>query len=620
MDGCTACRRSAGSVLCAILLAAGLPAPAANAGDASAANGVYCLTLEGAAEGGHAVQLRLVAVEGYFRSGYATIPQRNNWSYRADPAGLNIAAPRLQGKLDLWLQRSAAGVVQYTVQASIQGRKISGTFSGGPVRSGGKLSGRIAAWSELPGPEDSIAAGKAWPTWLGPGSTCAAPDSGRQLVESLERARFVWRSEEILPDGRADDARKSAPRKWATTSGGFASPVVAEGRLYFFYYVPSGTIHHEGITAQQRQIGGPGKEKWMVNADDIILCIDARTGQTLWKRVFREKGLNLGNTFNKSGPHLGTCYYRGRIYSLGTAGRVYCIDAKTGRPIWESSMGPRAELQEYARKFGLANRVTIGTRSNMCIMLAVADGAVVCNTQILYKGGQRAEDNGLIGLDAGTGKRLWLRRKCAGGSSSPVIWIHGQKEYVVCSGAGKAVALEPRTGRLLWEVPCASGQPIVSTSHLVGAGTGKNSGQLVCWRIDPAKAERIWALPAGHGTPQFAAMYKGHMYVRGNKGLICVELETGKIEGSCNVPSAGYYVVAHEGRLVVGPDLGHCVKDLRMVRADPDKLENLGPVWQGPWIAGSYTVPTIPAVADGRVFFRGVDGIVCYDLRQRTAK
>jgi hypothetical protein len=89
--------------------------------------------------------------------------------------------------------------------------------------------------------------------------------------------------------------------------------------------------------------GGYGRDKWRIEADDVVVCLDAATGTVVWKRVFARCGLNL-NGFDASGaqPLLTPCAADGVVYAMGTAGRVYAMEAETGDVLWESMIGPRA--------------------------------------------------------------------------------------------------------------------------------------------------------------------------------------------------------------------------------------------------------------------------------------
>jgi outer membrane protein assembly factor BamB len=151
----------------------------------------------------------------------------------------------------------------------------------------------------------------AWPCWSGPRTTFVAPSSGNELVADLNKARLIWQSQEITPMGKAHAARSgqySAGRhggdQQGKPSGGGGSVVVSDGRVFLSYYLPSGDAVVPDIP------GGRSfdENSRRVAADDVVLCIDAANGKTLWKRVFKDQGVNIQDgkgvwTINNAGPN-----------------------------------------------------------------------------------------------------------------------------------------------------------------------------------------------------------------------------------------------------------------------------------------------------------------------------
>lgn len=151
----------------------------------------------------------------------------------------------------------------------------------------------LAAAQPAAAPEERPIASADWPCWTGPHGNFSALPSGAELVEDLNAIRPLWTSEEILPGARCADARKVVPKKQGQISGGFSSPVVVGGKVYIYYYVPNGDVFDEAIEKRHAPAGGFGKEKWYVDTDDVILCLDAQSGRTLWKRAFARRGMNF---------------------------------------------------------------------------------------------------------------------------------------------------------------------------------------------------------------------------------------------------------------------------------------------------------------------------------------
>jgi outer membrane protein assembly factor BamB len=76
------------------------------------------------------------------------------------------------------------------------------------------------------------------------------------------------------------------------------------------------------------------REKWLVKADDVVVCIDAATGKTLWKNVFALKSMNQPS--HKGGAANNTpCVGGGKVFAMGPGGTLYGIEIATGKVLWE---------------------------------------------------------------------------------------------------------------------------------------------------------------------------------------------------------------------------------------------------------------------------------------------
>ena len=455
-----------------------------------------------------------------------------------------------------------------------------------------------------------------WPSWRGPLSTGAA-DSGRELVDSLEEARRLWVSGEVGLTGCGHGSSDHL-------ATGFCDPIIADGRVYLYWFERSGAgrvewerIEHSRSHGmrwirESYRDGREVEEQRKFNADDVFLCLDAATGKTLWKRVFRERGLNHRKVYS---PLCVPCVDGGRLYGLGSSGRVYCLDAVTGKPIWESDVGKAAEQFEQMRE--LCARTGARGFEPMAFNHAVivADGVVVVGDGGTPLGaGRRGEEPGIVGFDAGTGRRIWQIPDCLHQFGTPSRWDHKGRQYVIAAGKKRMLAVEPRSGKVLWELKGKISDSVtLAVNHdyaVVNTNSTKdpNGEGPTCYRIDLAGATKLWHLPQAGDL--FICLvgpviHGRHAYVRAKGGLACVELATGKVLGSVRMfghAYAGY--VAADGLL-----FDH---RLRVCKAWPDfrKLEGELP--------GEIQFGYIqtPAVADGRVYLRGRTNVYCYDFRK----
>lgn len=599
----------------------------------SGSSGALRLTLAGAVEG-KPLEMALELADGRVASGTGATPQYNRATHTVDGAGLALKGGALRGRADLtirpdaWVPPHRQDVAcTVSIDAAVDGAGVKGTYSGvwaAARTAAGKVRGVRTPLADLRR-DNALQAGRDWPTWRGPDSSGSAVETGASLVDDLAAARLMWISDRPIPGARVSDSRQVVPKEGHLISGGFASPVAADGRVYLTYYVPGGDVYDERIAERHAAGGGFGKEKWAIDADDVIHCFDAATGATLWRRVFRGEGMNF-NLFNKGGPcNLSACVAAGRAYAVGSGGKVYCVDAATGEVVWDSDVGRRYAILRKLQALCREKKQLAQRNRDMGSAPVVAGGVVVCSDFLGYtvqtpvREYRWSDGCGVVGLDAATGRKLWHRPGTLGNWATPAVWRHGDAEYVVAAGKGMLTCIEPKTGNLLWRCPAGNNSYSVAVAgdYLVGAGGGETP-DVTCYRLTAKGAEKCWSLPTRCGgtgaTPP--VIYAGWVYARCEAGkLVCAELATGRIAGEIALPGGMGFAVAGNRRLLIDADCSHDVDAIHLFAADPPRFTALGGPWAAP-NAGGYMNPVTPALADGRLFLRAKDALVCYDLRR----
>ncbi len=493
----------------------------------------------------------------------------------------------------------------------------------------------------------SAAEDPGYPCWRGVDGSGAAPDHDVQLIDDFAQARRVWESEE-----------RKLPSSYHLIEGGAAGPVLADGRLYLNYCVPSPTCIDDKywkdkyLDLDDRRQGklrdkhfGSGADPfcqiWFagiddmrtrcaITAHDMLLCVDARTGRTVWKRGFEDKGVNRSHGRHmgvpaKEGPHAVPCVADGLVFAVGSTGRVYACDAATGELRWEyaelkahhkcrwdklermQANGHSPDADQQAFLADMHQRYPKGIRGQTPQPNngpAYADGVVLVNFW------------GLHAFDARTGRLGWSAPG-ANENCGPLIWRHGEDAYVIIGQR----CYDVQSGELCWETPDTHGRgtPAIANDHLVHTGDGKEHG-LTAYRIAPQGFELAWQLgpelaSESHCTP---VIYHERVYTkiasstRGRSHIVCLDLATGKELGrTSNFRNDGCgSMLAADGRLYYDGGV--------LLDADPAKLRVLGEPPAG--FAGDTGVcdaaSATPVLYGGLLFMRGQYALYCFDLRR----
>ncbi len=266
--------------------------------------------------------------------------------------------------------------------------------------------GWIAAFA---GPASTATDPLDWPNWRGPQQNCVSTE--KNLPDSWDPdggpgSNLLWKNEEL---------------------GGRSTPIVMRGKLYT-------------IVRDQ-----PGTE----TEGEKVVCVDAATGKKIWEHRFNVylsevPDTRVGWSSVTGDPETG------RVYAQGVSGYFCCLDGDTGKLVWDRSLH---------EEFGTIT--TYGGRTNIPVVFedTVLISAVVVGWGDEPKwGGLARPAHRFMAFDKATGELRWIN----GTSISPydttystptIMPIGGQQMLVFGSGDGQMWAMQPRTGKTIWNLP-----------------------------------------------------------------------------------------------------------------------------------------------------------------------
>jgi outer membrane protein assembly factor BamB len=240
-----------------------------------------------------------------------------------------------------------------------------------------------------------------WPQWLGP------------------KRDGEWREAGIV------DTLPTEPKKlWEKPVGiGYGGPAVAGGKLY---------VMDRALAPDAKNPTNPFDTKSRVPGNERVLCLDAKTGETVWKHEYPcDYQISYA-----AGPRCTPTVDGDRVYTLGAMGGLLCFDAAKGDVIWKKNF-----VTDFGAKvpvWGFACHPLIDGDNLICV-----------------GGGQ---DKLVIAFAKKTGDVKWASQNCEGdfGYCPPVIYEFGGKRQLIVWHARALVGLDPATGKRLWGVPFES--------------------------------------------------------------------------------------------------------------------------------------------------------------------
>lgn len=327
---------------------------------------------------------------------------------------------------------------------------------------------------------------------------------------------------------------------------------------------------------------------------EVAIALDASTGKELW-------AVPLGKaTYDKQGgdgPRSTPTVDGKRVYFLGAYQVLTCLDADTGKQIWQ---------HDIVNEFG--GRV---------IKWNNAASPLLHGDLIFVDGGGAGQ--ALLAFHKSDGKVVWKAEDDAPTHSSPVFaTIHGVPQIIFYTQKG-LVAVVPGTGKVLWRFAypyqtSSASSPIVwsniiycSAAYGVGAGACQ-----VAKEGDTFTATELWRKKGelqNHWTsPVCKDGFIYGIYGRGQQQgapLKCVDIRTGEEKWSRDGFGGGGATILVDGNVLAQCDRGPLV----LVAAKSDAYQELaraeiygGQCW------------TMPVISNGKIFARNTKEGFCLDV------
>ncbi len=317
---------------------------------------------------------------------------------------------------------------------------------------------------------------------------------------------------------------------------------------------------------------------------DKILCLDARTGEEVWK-------------FYTGGPiRFAPTYANGKVYFGSDDGYVYCVNASDGSEIWSySAIGNNEKMMVNGRMISVCP-----VRTGILV-----DGGIVYWGAGLFSGNQTGLSRHLCAVNADTGALVWKitpPRPIQGyplasgsnlympsGKVQPTYYRKSDGAYLGAIGGGRqggAYALisddnklyvgphYSGSGSYIGKYNASSGASESVAwgpgNHLiVGSSSSFYSSDTTLIKIRRSDNAILWSVASAY--PYELIMQPSYLYAGGDNEVAAISKADGSVVWTAPVNGRVRGLAVANGALFVSTDTGsvHCFRDF--VSADLDK-------------------------------------------------
>ncbi len=323
---------------------------------------------------------------------------------------------------------------------------------------------------------------------------------------------------------------------------------------------------------------------------DIIFCLNAETSDLIWKGSYAAEAVSS----HGEGPRATPCIDGGFVYTFGRSGDLACWDLRDGTLIWKKNVKDSGG-QEPDWGFSTS--------------------PLVYDNKVIVQGGGNAL---VMAFDKHNGKLVWKSMQGEAGYAATLpVTIDNKTALVVYHGKGLSL-VNSEDGVEFWNAPwetsyCVNAStPVVYQDMIFNTSGYKMGGQVLKFTRDGYTT--LWkseVIGAQHSDP---ILIDGYLYsysgesTRKNGLFKCVEWATGKEVWSTGEISQGTATYV-DGHLICMDISGN----IHLVKPNPKSFELAGTIKNAVEDVKS-AAWTVPVVANGKLYLRHLQHLVCYSL------
>jgi outer membrane protein assembly factor BamB len=328
-------------------------------------------------------------------------------------------------------------------------------------------------------------------------------------------------------------------------------------------------------------VGGKAYAMGNINKNtDVLYCFDAVNGKELWRFEYAEP---LNPKYYEGGVSSTPTVHEGKVYTLSKSGKVHCVDAETGKPVWNRTLPHKPPTWGFA------------------------SSGLIVDDKVIFNIGSSG-----VALNKNDGQVVWDSNKSESGYATPMPFKTPEdKTLIAIFGKDKLIAIDPADGSQKWSYPWKTENDVNAASPIFAGDevfitSGYNRGATLLKIGSTPKA--VWENKNMRSQMSGPVRIGDYLYGINQDQLACVEWKTGNTMWSERKVGNGSLTAAGD-KLIVVSERGR----LMIVAATPEGFKELS---GADILSARCWAP--PVLSNGYIYFRNSQGkLACVDMRSK---
>lgn len=410
-------------------------------------------------------------------------------------------------------------------------------------------------------------AAEDWPKWMGPRGDNISKETISIAAWPAEGPKSLWTKKVGI---------------------GYSSPVAAGGKVYVF-------------TLEDFR-------------SEVLRALDAKSGQEMWKQSYARSlvggASQMGNP-DWDGTRATPTIDGDTIYTFGSVGDLVCRNLSDGKLRWQINV--LKESGGDAAAWGTTSSPLVDAE-RVYVQAGIGDGAPVA-VAVDKKTGKiawQSEAKGKAGVDG---------KEASGASYAAIVpaEVNGEKQLIVFS-ARDLYGMDPATGKTFWSTPWPTQYDVNGSTPVVIGGklfvtSEYDTSKAALFQLKADGVTKLWESRALRSRFQPVIVEKGYIYGNSFGTLVCLNWADGKTLWEAKDPAL---------RLGIGGTILRIGDDKMLTMSETGRIALAAVTPKGANVVGKPVEVfegknnwAAPLVYDGKIFARGQEEIVAFDVGKK---